>query len=75
MEKRQFKKLPKTTNWGGKVYAYRGFEVQNITSPNATYGEWYARVEISGQSRRVTSNTREGVAEKIDRLISKVERV
>ncbi len=74
MTKRKFKKLDKTTNWGGNVYAYRGLEIRNITSPNATYGEWYARGEVLGQALRFTGNTRNQVACDIDIAIAKAEK-
>jgi hypothetical protein len=73
MEKRKYKKLDKTAKWGGKVYEYRGFEIRNITSPNASYGEWYTRGEAFGETVVERGNTRERVAECLDREIYRLE--
>ena len=74
MTERKFKKLDKTTNWGGNVYAYRGLEIRNITSPNATYGEWYAKGEVLGRTLNFRGNTRNIVARDIDTAIDRAEK-
>jgi hypothetical protein len=74
MTEHKFKKLDKTTKWGGNVYAYRGLEIHNITSPNATYGEWYAKGEVLCQTLRFCGNTRNDVARRIDIAITEAEK-
>ena len=73
MENRKYKKLNKTARYGGSVYAYRGFEIRNVTSPSNPYGEWYTKGEAFGENISASGNTREQVAEAIDRNLHRLE--
>jgi len=74
MTKRKFTKLNKTGEYGGNVYEYRGIGIHNDTSPNNPYGEWRGKGWAYGKRIFESHNTREQVAEDIDRTLARLDR-
>jgi len=73
MKQAKFKKLKQKARFGGNVYEYRGFKIEDVTSPNNPYGEWLSRGEYKGTRIWESANTRKMLVYNLDRALAKIE--